>query len=102
MFKINANPTFDAVLEIVGQGRSQKLVLTFRHMLASEYADMLQSIADGKLEAADAILRMVEKWDADVELSVASIKLLQEQQPGAEWAIISGYAEALKVERKGN
>lgn len=102
MFKIIAEPTFDCVLEIVGQGRKQQLALTFKHMQATAYSEMLQELADGKLEASEAILKLVEKWDADAELSAASIKLLQEQQPGAEWAIISGYAEALKVERKGN
>lgn len=102
MFKIKANPTFDATVVIVGQGREQKLNLTYRHIPRSEYADMLKAMADEKMESEDAILKLVEKWDADGELNSETIKLLCDHQPGADWAIIVGYADAMTVARKGN
>lgn len=102
MFKILSEPTFDATLTIVGQGREQKLTVTFRHKTRSEYVDMLQKISKGKLAADDAILQLVESWDADAELSKESIRKLQDHQPGSDWAILTGYGEALVVARKGN
>lgn len=102
MFKIKADPTFDAALTIVGQGREQQLNVTFKHKPRADYAAMLQKIVDGKLEAADALLQLVAKWDADAELNKASIKVLQDEQPGCDWAIITAYSEALTVARKGN
>lgn len=102
MFCIAANPTFDASLTIVGQGREQKLNVTFRHKTQDDHVAMLEKISSGELKTEDAILDIVEKWDADAELSAESIKLLQQQQPGADWAILSGYGQALAVSRKGN
>jgi hypothetical protein len=59
-------------------------------------------VGTGAKPVAAAILEVVEKWDADVDLSTEAIALLQEQQPGADWAILSSYGDALKVARKGN
>ena len=102
MFHIAANPTFDASLIITGQGREQTLNCTFKHKTRSDYLAMLESIRDGSLTVPDAILSIVEKWDADERLSAASIAKLQDQQPGIDWAIVTGYGEALAVARKGN
>jgi hypothetical protein len=102
MFKVAANPTFNACLTIVGQGREQQLNVTFKHKPRADYLALLEAVGKGDKSVADAILEVVEKWDADAELSVESIELLQEQQPGADWAILSGYGEALAVARKGN
>lgn len=102
MFKIKADPTFDAVLTIIGQGREQVLKVTFRHKTRSVYAALLQSMSEGKLEAPDLLLQLIEKWDADAELNLASLAVMQEHQPGMDWAIITGYGDALTVARKGN
>lgn len=102
MFRIKADPSFPATLTIVGQGREQKLGVTFRHKTRTEYAEMLQALAEGKLDVADAILDLVESWDADAELNRESVALLQDQQPGSDWAIITGYSEAITVARRGN
>lgn len=102
MFKIDATPTFDAALTIIGQGREQKLNVTFKHLPLSDYRALLEKVGQGEMPVAEAILSIVEKWDADAELSAESIERLQEQQPGADWAIITGYGESLAVARKGN
>lgn len=102
MFKIAAEPTFDAGLTIVGQGREQKLNVTYRHKPRADYLALLEAVSKGDKTVSAAILEVVAKWDADAELSAKSIELLQDQQPGADWAILSGYGEALAVARKGN
>jgi hypothetical protein len=102
MFKIKADPTFNAALTIIGQGREQKLTLTFRHRSRAEYLAMLDKLSTGEIEPADALLDIVEKWDADADLPRENILLLQENQPGADLAILQGYGEALAVARKGN
>lgn len=102
MFRIKADPTFDANIVLVGQGREQTLSLTFRHMERSVYADLLQKTADGEMDAGDLVLALVEKWNADAELNKKNIAMLCEHQPGADWAVITGYSEALTVARKGN
>lgn len=102
MFHIDAAPTFDSEINIIGQGREQTLKVTFRHMPKSEYIALLGDVRDGKLEPSAAILKMLEKWDADADLSRESIDRLAEQQPGADWAIITAYSDALGVARKGN
>src|SRR5690348_562611 len=102
MFSIKANPTFDASLTIVGQGREQQLNVTFKHKPRKEYLDLLEKVGKGDVSVADALLSLIAKWDADAELSAESIESLQESQPGADWAILSGYGEALAVARKGN
>lgn len=102
MFKINAEPTFDATLTIIGQGREQQLKVTFKSKTRTEYLDMLKSIGNNELDMIDALLSILTAWDADADLNAASIKQLQEQQPGCDWAIINGYGSALGVARKGN
>lgn len=103
MFKIDAEPTFPAKLTIVGQSRTQELNVVFRHKTRSEYAELMDKVAKLQVDAADAFLQLVESWDADAELSAANVKRLDEQQPGALFAIIGdGYSEALSVARKGN
>jgi hypothetical protein len=102
MFILNPTPTFKATLTIVGQGREQKLNCTFRHKSRSEYKQLLEDIGSEKLSVSEALLALIEEWDADGELSAASIDKLQDAQPGIDWAIITGYGEALTVARKGN
>lgn len=102
MFNIDPSPTFDATLTIVGQGREQKLLCTFHHKSKSEYRKMLEDIGAEKLSVSDAILSLIEKWDADGPLDETTLEKLQDDQPGIDWAIITGYGDALKVARKGN
>lgn len=102
MFKIKADPTFDASITIIGQGREQKLNVTYRHMPLADYLALLEAVSAGEKTVAEAILDVVEKWDADADLTSDTIAILQDQQPGADWAILSSYGDALKVARKGN
>lgn len=102
MFKIKSDPTFEASLTIVGQGREQVLNVTFRHKTRTQYAEMLQAMADQKLKTVEAVLDLVEKWDADVDLDKEGVELLLDEQPGIDWAIVTGFGQAITVARKGN
>lgn len=102
MFKIEANPTFDVTLTLVGQGREQTLHLTYRHMKTSKYMELLDQVEAGKKTPADVLLTLVDAWDADGPLDAKGVKSLQENQPGADWAIINTYGEHMTVSRKGN
>lgn len=102
MFKIDVEPTFPATLTIIGQGREQKLAMVFKHMDADEYGAMLKDLSEEKVTIEEAILRIVDNWEADAPLNRESIAKLRKKQPGADWAILTGYADALRVARKGN
>lgn len=102
MFTIKANPTFPTTLTIVGQGREQKLALVYRHKTLDEHKALLDDWREGRRDAADVVLELVESWSADMELSKESLQLLHQEQPGADVAIIIGFAEAFQVSRKGN
>lgn len=102
MFKIQANPTIDAKLTLEGQGRSQTLELTFKHNTRTDYLKLIQDVRDEKRDPADAVASLIEKWDADLPPTADSLKLLDDHQPGALWAILNAYGDALVVARKGN
>ncbi len=102
MFTVKAPETISASLSIKGQGREQTLKLVYRHKPRKDYADLLQAIGKGKKSAEDAVLELVESWEADAELSADVLKQLDEDQPGCMWAILTGYGKALTVEREGN
>lgn len=102
MFKIDPEPTFKASLTIVGQGREQVLNVVYRHKQRSDYIALLDRVRAGDVQVSDALLQLVESWDADGPLNAETIAKLQEAQPGVDWAIVSGYTEALTVARKGN
>lgn len=102
MFRIEPDPTFKASLVLTGQGREQTLNVTFRHKPRKEYLALLDDVRKGKKTTADALLELVAEWDADGELDAKTIERLQEAQPGVDWAIVSGYSDALTVARKGN
>lgn len=102
MFDVKAPETFEATLTIVGQGREQKLPVVFRHKTRTEYSELLESVSKGEVKDVDAVLALVESWQANADLSAETLKALDDAQPGALWAIVTGYSHALAVARKGN
>jgi len=102
MFKVKAPEKFDATLTIIGQGREQKLKLTYRHMLKDEYKALVDKLSAGELTPAHVILEMVSSWEADVTLDTEGVELALQHQIGLDTAIIHGYAQAVQVARKGN
>jgi hypothetical protein len=103
MFQIKQNPTFDANITFTGQGREQTLAVTFKAKPRSEFQALFKKVDFAKSETAVALLaQLIDKWDADMDVSEESLKLLADHQPGAEWALLGAYQESLMVERKGN
>lgn len=101
-FQIKANPTIDATITIVGQGREQQLNVTYRHKTGKEYDALMKQLEKGKITVLDLLLELVERWDADLPISKESLELLAEHQPGADLAIATAYNTARSVERKKN
>lgn len=101
MFKIQPNPTFDVAVNIISHGETQAINVTFRAKTRNEYQEILKSAKDDA-GAADAFLKLVDKWDADMPLDKAGVQALQQHRPGAEWLIIQAYGDQLIAARKGN
>lgn len=101
-FQIKAPETFPIMMTLVGQGREQVFKAVGRHMGRKRYLALLDSIGKGEISEADGILQLLASWDADTDLSAASLELLEDEQPGMQWAIINGYGASLAVARKGN
>ena len=108
MFKVNPEATFDAALTIRGQGRVQTLNVTFRRKPRTEYTERLAMTAETddegnpKLAIEDLVLELVEKWDADVDLTPFGVREMSDWQPGIPWAIVHGYSDAMGVAYEGN
>jgi hypothetical protein len=107
MFKIQPNPTFSASVTITSHAEEQVLNLTFKAKTAKDYQGLLDVVGKAKGEAisgamADTFLALVESWDADMELSKASVLALNDHRPGAVWRIIEAYGEQMIAARKGN
>ncbi|MFZ6696825.1 phage tail assembly chaperone [Stenotrophomonas acidaminiphila] len=102
MFKVKAPETFGTTLTIVGQGREQKLKLTYRHLLKDAYKALMDKLGAGEITPAQAVLELVAEWDADVDLDTDGVETALQHQIGLDTAIIHGYAQAIQVARKGN
>ena len=102
MFKIEADPTFEAAITIIGQGREQTLNVTFKHKTRAQYLSWLETLRNEEGAIAKAVLEIVQRWDADAPLGIDSILALQDEQPGADLAIIDAYGQALLVARRKN
>ncbi len=101
-FNTKPSPTFPGTITITGQGVQQVLNVTFRHKTKTRYGEIFAGLADGTIQPEDAVMEVVEKWDADRELTPQGIRAIMEDLPGFDWAVLTGYGEALTVGRKGN
>jgi hypothetical protein len=101
-FQIKAPEKIPAELTFNGQGREQTLKLVYRFMERTKYSDLLKQIGEDKMRVEDAVLQLVDSWEADMDVSADSVKLLDEHQPGSLGAIVLGYGHAVVVARKGN
>lgn len=105
MFKIQPNPTFEASVKIVSHGESQSLNVTFRAKTVPEYQGILDAIRKDKDPVgamATGFLSLVEKWDADMDLSKESAIALHNHRPGALMRVIEAYGDQLIAAREGN
>jgi hypothetical protein len=102
MFKIKAEATIPATLTIVGQGRSQTLKVQFKHKTLKERQALQDRLLAGEVSVNEVLLEVVESWEAEEPLNMETLDLLQDEQPGANMAILSAYGEAHEVAREKN
>lgn len=102
MYEIMAPETIATTLTMVGQGREQKLRLVYRHKTLDEYGALLDDLREGRITPTQGVMVLVESWEASMPLSEQTLATLNQQQPGAVWAIVEGYGQSLAVARKGN
>lgn len=102
MFEIKAPETIPATLTMVGQGREQQLKLVYKAKTVDEYQALMGQLREGKVSMADVLVELVESWQASVPFDRDGIALLQQHQPFADYAILTGYTDAYTVARKGN
>lgn len=102
MFKIKADPLIPATLTLVGQGRTQTLKLVFKHKTLKERQALQEQLMKGDVDVNDVLLQIVDSWEVDAPLSRESLDELQDNQPGANMAIVSAYGEAHEVAREKN
>lgn len=102
MFTVKAPERINATLSLEGQGRKQTLKLVYRHKPRKDYAALLDKVGKNKISGEDAVLELVESWEADADLTADVLRQLDEDQPGILGAILFGYGKALTVSREGN
>ncbi len=102
MFKLKANPTFKAKVEIArADGERGEVEFEFRHKTTEQVNDFLKRAESAK--PAEWAKEIIAGWSGvDAEFSDESLAdLLQEHFAAAE-AIMSGYLRALSGGRLGN
>lgn len=101
-FNTKAAPTFQGSITIIGQGREQKLEGTMKHMSSDAYGQLFAGLANGTIKPEQAILDIFEQWNADRPLTPDGVREVLQDMPGFDWAVVTGYGDALTVARKGN
>jgi hypothetical protein len=101
MFKIAANPTFVAPVDIpVAGGKDHTAKFTFKHRTKDELIEWRKSIT-GKVDT-DLFLEMVEGWDLTEEFSKENVDLLLQHRQGVAWNTYMVYIEELGKHREKN
>lgn len=103
MFKIKANPTFPAKVEIRAPGGEiLSLPVVFRHKRKDDVQAFFAEAAEKNRSDVDCILDLVESWEADAPLSADSVKELMQEYPSAPARIFDKYMSELLEARLGN
>lgn len=103
MFKIEANPTFPAVVKIRAAGGAMlELNVVYRHKKTNEVHQYFADAAEQGKPDVDCILELVESWDADKPLSKDSVLELMQNFSRAPKAFFSTYLDELIQARLGN
>lgn len=104
MFKIQPNPTFQATVKIpVPGGKTEGLVLVFKHKTRDETADFFSRAASYKGKDAKLMLEIIDGWQGvDADFSEDALMRLLQNYHGATKAIFDAYLEELGQARAGN
>lgn len=100
-FKLEAAPTFDAVVDIPVHGAEPaKVKFTFRHRTRDELDAFYK--AAGERTVDESVLAVVAGWELDDELNAESVAKLTQNYMGAGPAITDAYIHAMLQARLGN
>lgn len=100
-FKLEAAPTFDAVVDIPVHGAEPaKVKFTFRHRTRDELDAFYK--AAGERTVDESVLAVVSGWELDDELNAESVAKLTQNYMGAGPAITNAYINAMLQARLGN
>jgi len=112
MFKINAAPTFPAVVSIPVPGsEAQELPVVFKHkgrkalnefVGAMQQASQEEDQAKGQKDEAGLLFGLIDSWEADAEFNRKNFDILLDQYVGANTAIYVAYLDALIGAKRGN
>lgn len=100
-FKLQPKPIFttDVLIPVPGDA-PQKLNVQFLHKRKKDLDAWAESIKEGR-DQGEALLEVMEGWDADGDYSHGSLTNLLEDYPGAGLALqMAYYQESIGAERK--
>lgn len=100
-FKLDAEPTFEATVDIpVPGGKTAPVKFTFKHRTKDAMSDLFKP--DSAMADVELIQELVQGWELDDKFNKASIeKLLQNYQASAG-AIVRKYLDEIGTARLGN
>lgn len=91
--------TISTKLTIEGQQETTVFKVEYHNRSAKEVNAMVD--AEG-YTVAKGLLYLVKSWEAEYELDTAGIEEAESDRPGIVLAVIGGFHEARRVQRKGN
>ncbi|MBT2333625.1 hypothetical protein J7E49_06870 [Variovorax paradoxus] len=101
MFKLKADPTFEAKVEFpVAGGASVPVKLTFKHRTKAELAKWLEGRAGRSDE--ETFCDMVEGWEINEPFSKENVAILLQHHIGVALAAYQTYVDELTRHREKN
>jgi hypothetical protein len=107
MFKIKANPTFEATVKIPAPDGDQSLTLVFKHKTRQQVKEFFGAIAaeeqGGGVPEGERMCELIEGWkDVDTPFSAEAMSALVQNYHAAPSAIFEAYISALTQAKQGN
>jgi hypothetical protein len=91
--------TISTKLTIEGQQETIAFKVEYHNRTAKE----VNAFVDREdYTVAKGVLHLVKSWEAEYELDTAGIEDAESDRPGLILAVIAGFHEARRVQRKGN
>lgn len=101
MFKLRAEPTFNAVVDFpMHGGKTVPVELTFKHRTKSEL-DVWKTSGEGKSEV-DIFMECVVGWSIEEEFTRENVAILLENFVSVSFAVWAAYAKELLNARAKN
>ncbi|ENA37413.1 hypothetical protein HMPREF1487_04331 [Pseudomonas sp. HPB0071] len=94
LFKLDPNPTFDAIVPIpLHGGGSANVKMKFKHRPKAELQQFIEATKESLLD--DLIIEMVVGWDLEDEFTPENIKRLTENYGGSGLLVYKTYINEL-------